>query len=461
MDSKVQMTMNNDSSEIIGAAYPQIEQFIESRESYIKALEKTIELLEKENKRQNKVQKDIQHSIDDLLSFQKLGNTISSALNPDGIMGTLSELSNQVVHVIESNIYLLKEKNALESLLKKDKNDYLDSIAMKQLEQGIIDWVLEEKKTVIIPDLDNMLSMDSEKNFIIVPIVLLNQSIGFYLIHTDKQHKKISDHDLQRLAILTNNAAIAIQNYHINHELTDANENLKISQAKMIQAAKLAAVGELSGGLAHEINNPLQILLGHVQLLQVDQDLPRRIEIIKEQIERISNITRRLVDFSRAVPEEFKSEPIAILQALDEILSLVDFQLKDSGIILQKDYKSGNISVVGNKIYLQQVFLNIVLNAKDTLSDGGTIRISTELKDEFVLIKFTDNGKGILPQNISKIFSPFFSTKESKKGMGLGLSNSRWIILKHKGDIQVESKPNEGTTLSIYLPYINSFKLKS
>ncbi len=254
MDSKVQLSVNDDVAESVGTIYPQIEQFIESRESYIKALEKTIELLEKENRRQNKVQKDIQHSIDDLLTFQKLANSISSAQNPDNIVYTLSELSNQVVHVLEGNIYLLKEKNSLSSLLNKEKNEYLDSIAMKQLEQGIIDWVLEEKKTVIIPDLDNMLSMDSEKNFIIVPIVLLNQSIGFYIIHTDKQHKKISEHDLQRLAILTNNAAIAIQNYNINHDLMEANENLKISQAKMIQAAKLAAVGELSGGLAHEIN---------------------------------------------------------------------------------------------------------------------------------------------------------------------------------------------------------------
>ncbi len=141
-------------------------------------------------------------------------------------------------------------------------------------------------------------------------------------------------------------------------------------------------------------------------------------------------------------------------------MSLVDFQLKDSGISLQKDYKSGTISVIGNKIYLQQVFLNIILNSKDAMPEGGTIKITTELKDELILIKFSDTGIGISQQNISKIFSPFFSTKESKKGMGLGLSNSRWIILKHKGDIQVESKPNEGTTFSIYLPYIDSFKLK-
>ncbi|HEY9187380.1 MAG TPA: ATP-binding protein [Ignavibacteria bacterium] len=458
MASEIQIEENMEKE--VGAVYPQIEQFIESRENYIKALEKTIELLEKENRRQHKVQKDIERSIDDLLTFQKMANTISSAQNPDMIMKTLSELSNQVIHVIESNIYLLKEKNLLHPLLKSDRSNYLDAVAQKQLEQGIIDWVMEEKKTVIIPDLDNMLNQDAEKNFIIVPIVLLNQSIGFYIIHTDKQHKKISEHDLQRLSILTNNAAIAIQNYNINRELIIANENLKISQAKMIQVAKLAAVGELSGGLAHEINNPLQILLGHVQLLQVDQDLPRRIEIIKEQIERISNITKRLLNFSRVVPGEFKSEPVPILEALDEILSLVDFQLRDAGINLHKDYKCKNISVIGNKIYLQQVFLNIILNAKDALPNGGNITISSEIKDEYVLIKFTDDGVGIAPQNLSKIFSPFFSTKESKKGMGLGLSNSRWIILKHKGDIQVESKLNEGTTFSVYLPYVNSFKLK-
>jgi signal transduction histidine kinase len=460
MHTKVQLSLNDEVQDVFGQTYPQIEHFIESRENYIKALEKTVELLEQENRKQTKAQKEIKESMDELLTFQKMANTISTAQNPDNIIKTLSELAIQVIPVIVSNIFLLREHNKLQPLLIEDQSVYLHNIAIQQLEEGIIDWVLAEKKTIIIPDLENSISQGEERNFVIVPIVLLNQSIGFYLIHTDRQHKKITEHDLQLLSILTNQAGVAIENHNINQKLLKANEELKISHAKMIQAAKLASVGELSGGLAHEINNPLQILLGHVQLLEVDKDLPRRIEIIKEQIERISTITKRLVNFSRVVPEEFKSEPVNIIQSIEEILSLVDFQLKDMGIEVIKDIKFGLPAAIGNKIYLQQVFLSLLLNAKDAMPDGGKIVISVDIKDPYVVIKFSDNGVGIPAQNLAKIFSPFFTTKESKKGMGLGLSNCRWIILKHRGDIQVESEIGKGTVFTISIPYIKTFDIK-
>jgi signal transduction histidine kinase len=460
MEQKYQMAYESNTDEMFSLAYPQIEHFIESRENYIRALEKTIELLEKENKKQSKAQNDIIKSIDELISFQKMANIISTAHNPEKIINILSDLTKQVIPLNASNIFLLREQNNLEALSNDPNITYLESIAKQQLEEGIIDWVLDEKKTIIIPDLENTLNNISEKNYIIVPIVLLNKNLGFYLIHTDKQHKKITEHDLQLLSILTNQAAIAIENHNINLQLIKTNEELKVSHAKMVQAAKLAAVGELSGGLAHEINNPLQILLGHVQLLQVDKDLPRRIEIIKEQIERISNITKRLVNFSRAVPEEFKSEPLNVVQALEEILSLVEFQLKESNVEIEKDFKFGIPSIVGNKIYLQQVFLNLILNSKDAMQDGGKLHILIDVKEPYIIIKFSDTGIGIPPQNLGKVFSPFFTTKDSKKGMGLGLSNCRWIILKHHGDIQVESEINKGTTFTITLPYIKTFNLR-
>jgi len=248
MEPKIQLSVNNDSGELFSLAYPQIEHFIESRENYIKALEKTVELLEQDNRRQSSVQREIKKSIDELLSFQKMANIISAAHNPDSIIKTLSELTLQVIPVLACNIFVIRDQNKLESLTKEEKTSYLNKIASEQMEEGIIDWVLEEKKTIIIPDLENTLSNGEEKNYVIVPIVLLNKSLGFYLIHTDKHQKKITEHDLQLLSILTNQAAIAIENYNIDLQLIKTNEELKISHAKMIQAAKLAAVGELSGG---------------------------------------------------------------------------------------------------------------------------------------------------------------------------------------------------------------------
>ena len=319
------------------------------------------------------------------------------------------------------------------------------------IEDGIVDYVLREKRSIVLPDINTSLDEFDEKNFVIVPLVLRNEGIGIYLIHTNKKQIDFTNQILLLLSILANQTAVAVENSKNYNALLKANEELKITQAQMIQAAKLAAVGELAGGIAHEINNPLQILLGHIQLIQIGRDLPKRIEIVREQVEKIAQITRRLLNFSRKVPEDFKFEPVNINFAIQEILTLVSYQFKYNDIEVVLKLDPALPLIYGNKVYLQQVFLNLMINAKDAMQNGGKLTIETLSEGGNVVIKFTDTGIGIPPEIREKIFEAFFTTKGSR-GTGLGLSISRWIIKKHSGEIKVESEVGKGSTFIIVLP---------
>ncbi|RPH29590.1 GAF domain-containing sensor histidine kinase, partial [bacterium] len=240
---------------------PQFEQFIESRESYIKALEQTIQVLKQENASINSSNLAIRSSIDELVAMQRLSNTISTALEPEFIVSALIELTRQVIPVIESNIFLFEGKTNRALPLSSKGSSRLQQEAQEQIEAGIVDWVIAEKKTVVIPDLEYMMAGTSSKNFVIVPLLVRGQGIGIYLVHTVKSQPEFSNQDLQLLSVLANQAAAGVENWRTYRQLMKANEELKASQAQIVQAAKMAAIGELAAGVAHEIKNPLQVLL--------------------------------------------------------------------------------------------------------------------------------------------------------------------------------------------------------
>ncbi|CUT00357.1 sensor histidine kinase [Candidatus Chrysopegis kryptomonas] len=443
------LTGNN--PELIEELLPQIEKFIESREVYVKALEKTIEVLKREIEFKTRTNSDFKDSIDEILLIQRLSTKISTALNYEDIITELIELTRQIIPVIDCNVYVCDGETKKLEKLSNRSGEYLDKVIETYIEDGIIDYVLKEKRSIVLPDINNSLDEFSEKNFVLVPLVLRNEGIGVYLIHTDKKQRDFTNQILLLLSILANQTAVAVENSRNYNALLKANEELKITQAQMIQAAKLAAVGELAGGIAHEINNPLQILLGHIQLMQLGRDLPKRIEIVKEQVEKIAQITRRLLNFSRKVPDDFKFEPVNVNFAIQEIMTLVSYQFKYHDIELVLKLDPALPTIYGNKIYLQQVFLNMMINAKDAMPNGGKLVIETGSENGNVIVKFIDTGVGI-PEDIKeKIFEAFFTTK-GNKGTGLGLSISRWIVRKHGGEIKVESEVGKGSTFIIILP---------
>jgi signal transduction histidine kinase len=437
--------------QLLEEGLPQFEQFIESRENYIKALEKTIEILRQDNVQSTQNNLAIRSSIDELVATQRLSNIISTATEPELIVSALIELASQVVPVLDCNIFLFQSTSGKLLPLSSKSSPRLGEEAQHQLEAGIVDWVISEKKTVIIPDLEHMLSKSSARNFVIVPLILRSQGIGVFVIHTEKAQQEFSNQDIQLLSVLANQAAVGVENWRTYQQLLKANEELKASQAQMVQAAKLAAIGELAAGIAHEIKNPLQVLMLHLELVQAGRPLPNWIDMFSKQLKRLSDITLRLMNFSRNVSEEVATEPINVNKALEDIVMMVQHEFEGNGITMDLRLDKELPAVGGNANYLQQVFLNLLINARDAMPKGGTISIATSLAGFHVSIRIGDTGCGIPKELQEKIFKPFFSTK-GEKGTGLGLAICSKIIAQHKGELRVESEIDKGTAFTIFLP---------
>jgi two-component system NtrC family sensor kinase len=437
--------------ELLQGGLPQFEQFIESRESYIKALEQTIQALKQENASISSNSLAIRSSVDELVAMQRLSNTISTALEPEFIVSTLIELTRQVIPVIESNIFLFEGTTNRVLPLSSKGSPRLQEEAQQQIEAGIVDWVITEKKTVVIPDLEYTTAGTSSRNFVIVPLLVRGQGIGIYMIHTVKSQPEFSNQDLQLLSVLANQAAAGVENWRTYKQLARANEELKASQAQIVQAAKMAAIGELAAGVAHEIKNPLQVLLLHLELVEKGRPVANWTEMFSKQVKRLADITRRLMDFARNASEEVRIEPVQLKKVIEETTAMVHHDFVGSGITFAVTLPDDLPPVAGNANYLQQVFLNLLLNARDAMPQGGTITINTALTGYHIIIRFSDTGVGIEKGVLDKIFRPFFTTK-GEKGTGLGLAVCHKIIAQHKGEIRVESEPGKGTTFTIFLP---------
>ncbi len=219
---------------------------------------------------------------------------------------------------------------------------------------------------------------------------------------------------------------------------------------------KLAALGQLAAGLAHEINNPLGGILVYSYLLleDLDPDRPERTQVEKiiRETTRCKEIIQGLLEFSRHMPS--KMVPLNLNTILEEVLSLVEDHLLFQNIQLAQDLDPHLPSVLGDKNRLEQVFINLLMNSGESMQGEGKIMVSTSRsrEEDLVLLRFTDTGPGISESHLSRLFDPFFTTKGVGGGVGLGLSISYGIIQKHLGRIQVEHTGPQGTTFVIELP---------
>ncbi|MGB5874507.1 MAG: ATP-binding protein [Bacteroidota bacterium] len=430
---------------------PQFEQFIESREKYVKALEKTVHVLKRQVHRQSAGASQGDRSFDRLVAAQSLSETISTATEPEHIVEALIELTRQIIPVIESNVFLIEESSVSLKPLAPAGSEWLGKEIAQQREAGVLDWVLSEKRIAVVPDTSWSAGEESPRSLVLVPLVLRSQQIGVYGIHANKRNRDFSNEELQLLSLLACQAVAGVENWRTHKELVRANEELKMSRAQMVQAAKLAAIGELAAGIAHEIKNPLQVLMLHLELVQAGKPLPNWVEMFSKQVKRLSDLTLRLMNFARNASEDVIMDPICVNRTLEDIVAMVQHDFEVAGvefdIALQKDLPL----VGGNANYLQQVFLNLLINSRDAMPEGGKISIATLLTGYFVSIQITDTGHGISREIQEKIFVPFFTTK-GEKGTGLGLAVCSKIISQHKGEIRIESAEGEGTVFTIYLP---------
>ncbi|MBN1267499.1 MAG: GAF domain-containing protein [Anaerolineales bacterium] len=239
-------------------------------------------------------------------------------------------------------------------------------------------------------------------------------------------------------------------------QVRDVTEQRRL-EASLIQAEKLAAVGQLAAGVAHELNNPITAVIANVQLMRIEMeqniDQTESLELIESASLRAQEVVKGLLNFSRQERQEFVL--MDVNTSIRQSLSLVQNQWSSSNINLILDLDEHLPLVRGNPDHLQSVWLNLLINAHDALDEeGGIISIKSTAQRDEVEVVVSDTGMGIPPDLIKKIFEPFFTTKEPGRGTGLGLSTTYRIIKNHGGGINIKSQPGQGTTMIVMLPAV-------
>ncbi|MDE2484108.1 MAG: GAF domain-containing protein [candidate division NC10 bacterium] len=309
-------------------------------------------------------------------------------------------------------------------------------------------------------------------SFLGVPVVSKGKVLGNLYVTEKQGTDEFSEEDETLAITLATQAAIALENANLYAELRRSYDELKQSQQLLVRQEKLASLGRLAAGLAHELNNPLSSVAGFAEALQ------RRVEtkeigdpaalteweqyvtMIQDEVARAAAIVRRLLDFARQREPTF-----SLVDVYGVVLNAVSFVERQASLENQRivvvPFPDESV-VQADAQMLQQVFLNLLTNALDAIESGGEIRIDAHhrrkviepaCEQEWLDISVSDTGSGISPENLSRVFDPFFTTKEVGKGTGLGLAISQSIVEQHKGSIEVRSKGiGKGTVVIVRLP---------
>jgi signal transduction histidine kinase len=246
------------------------------------------------------------------------------------------------------------------------------------------------------------------------------------------------------------------------HLLVKDIEQKRLMEEQIAQADKLASIGQLSAGVAHEINNPLGIILGYTQLLMRNGDSSKEnyddLKIIEKHAKNCKSIVADLLSFSRTSKPE--KEIKNVHDVIDDVLTFIQQHAGLEGVEIIREYDRELPAIVIDKKKIKQVFINLMMNAKHAVGETGTIKLSSEFDSDAgqIIVKISDTGHGIEKKHLPRIFDPFFTTKPTGEGTGLGLSVSYGIIKNHGGDILVETRPDRGSTFTVVLPVVSETK---
>jgi signal transduction histidine kinase len=285
-----------------------------------------------------------------------------------------------------------------------------------------------------------------EKGWVVVaPIFLKERLLGFILLGKKRSEKDYTVEELELLEAFSNQTALAISRALIYRDMS-------LKDKQIMQAEKMAAIGELAAGIAHEIRNPLGIITGSAETVRKHKDQKIREEMtnyILEESQRINGLISTFLDFGR--PKEPKLVSCDLREVLEKTLLLLSPQAKTLGVEIKREIPQKLLQVSIDPDQMRQAFTNLGVNALEAMPHGGVLKVMVlENARGRVVVRFSDSGKGIPKEVQPKIFEPFFTTKEG--GTGLGLSIAHRIITQHGGDISVEGEEEKGSNFTITLP---------
>lgn len=350
--------------------------------------------------------------------------------------------------------YLVTEQTAAHMPMATGQTDHLVAyvpVNFRTADGGSTRFVFE-----ILMNVAGTYGRVEDLRLMILISTLLTGLVLFFVVWVIavRADKQILAENQERMALA---AQIQKQNENLELIVEQRTQELRDAQAGLVQMEKMSATGQLAAGVAHEINNPVGIIKNRLELLLDDvrdrrqvEDMEAHLSMMHKQTDRISKIVSKLLSFARK--SSGTRSPLHLDQLLNGVVLLVRKEAEKRGLMLVAEAEAGLPLVRGESTELEQVFINLVLNAMDATPKGGTISLQTTRSGDNVVVRVTDSGSGIEPRNLQKIFDPFFTTKDVGVGTGLGLSITYRIIEEHGGSIHVESTPGEGTTFIVTLP---------
>lgn len=286
-----------------------------------------------------------------------------------------------------------------------------------------------------------------------------SEFLGVVLLSQDITEKKLLEDKLQKY-----NEELEMKVKERTEEIENAYNQLQIVQQQLIQSEKMAAIGQFVAGLAHQINNPLDGIQNCLNTILSEPDnleqTKNYAELSIESLYKIEMLVKKLLSYARS--HSLEKTEVDVNFILNNILDLTSLKLKNKDIKIENELSPDLPSVYGDQHYLEQVFVNLILNAYDAMDEGGTLTLkSLEDQEGHVVIKVIDTGTGIPKEQIKSIFDPFFTTKQKSNGTGLGLYLSYNFITQHNGKISVKSKEGVGTEFTVLLPILKSCDKKT
>jgi len=412
-----------------------------------------------------------------------VANQAALCIENSGLMETLDidEILRLILEGVTKNIgfdrarlYLVNEKrNVLECKMAVGiDEERIKGITLRlDPEESVVARSIFEKQPFVIPDAskDPRVNPVIKEKFnlhslVVIPLLVKEKALGAIAADFVEPNKNITKEALESMMVFAQQAGLAIHNAFMYQELKTFSQqmeekiqktssDLSKTEAQLIRSEKLAALGQLAAGIAHEIRNPLTSI--NILIHSLTENLPTEdsrwedLKVIEEEILRINEIVDQFLRFAKPAPPLLvKAEVVSIVE---ETLQLLRPQIEKQRILVQKEFQSLP-PILMDREQMKQVILNLLLNGVQAMPKGGHLSLKGHIQeaDHWIKLSIQDSGIGIPPEDIGRLFDPFFSTKEG--GVGLGLSIAHRIIDQHRGKIEVESALGKGTLFTVWLP---------
>ena len=403
---------------------------------------------------------------DKLTALLTVSQTVVQSLDLGTILATITQQVRAVIQVDECTVFMLDERDQMLKPVACDVKSFREEVMGMTLKVGegitgtvaltgkgeIVNVAESDPRAVQVPG-----TPEEQAALLCVPLPARERVLGVLTLARIGTRFFVQE-DLELATLFAAQCSTAITNARMYEQVKQAYDELREAQAQLVQSAKLTALGEMAGGVAHDFNNILSAILGRTQLLQrgsTDPEMLRQLRIIEQAALDGAMTVRRVQEFTRVRHDErFETLDVnpVLLGVVELTRSAWQTRAKERGIPIEArlDLRSRG-TIAGNPSELREVFTNMVLNAVDAMPAGGRLSISSEDVDSELLVRIRDTGTGMDARTKARVFDPFFTTKPVQ-GTGLGLSVAYGIVTRHHGHITVESEVGAGTEFTVHLP---------